>query len=252
MTDDTFGTNLSTNAGVSSMNRFWNFSSAAAVAGIVTALVAGPAASVKAADLPPAYKAPVVEEAQSPWQIRVRGLYVMPENGGSVNGVAFSDLTYSDAVVPELDITYYFTKNIAAELILGVTPHDVNGAGSILGLGQIGKVWLLPPTLTLQYHFTDFGAFKPYIGAGVNYTVFFNQSVSNPLVVQELDVHDSWGLALQAGFDFMIDKHWGINFDVKKIFLQPDVTVTLVPNVRLTGGADLNPWIFGTGVTYRF
>lgn len=250
MTDDTFGTNLSTNAGVSSMNRFWNFGSAAVAASMVAALV-GPVAQAQAADLAPAYKAAPVEEPLSPWQIRVRGLYVMPENGGSVNGVAFSDLSYSDSIVPELDITYYFTKNIAAELILGVTPHDVNGEGSLLGLGQIGKAWLLPPTLTLQYHFTDFGAFKPYIGAGVNYTVFFNQSTSNPLVVQELDVHDSWGLALQAGFDFMIDRHWGINVDVKKIFLQPDFTV-VVGGARLTGGADLNPWIFGTGVTYRF
>jgi outer membrane protein len=218
-----------------------------ALAAGLLALTAGGAV---AADMStPVYKAPVVEE-QSPWMIRVRALYVMPESGGWVNGVPNSDLSYSDAVVPELDITYFFTKNIAAELILGVTPHDVNGAGSLAGLGQIGKVWLLPPTLTLQYHFTDFGAFKPYIGAGINYTAFFNQSTSNPTVTQ-LDVHDSFGWALQAGFDWMIDRHWGINFDVKKLFLEPDFTVT-VGGARLTGTAQLNPWIFGTGVTYRF
>lgn len=206
-----------------------------------------------AADLStPAYKAaPVVEEALSPWQIRVRALYVMPENGGSVNGVLGSDLTYSDSVVPELDITYYFTKNIAAELILGVTPHDINGAGTISSLGKVGKVWLLPPTLTLQYHFTDFGPFKPYIGAGVNYTVFFNQDAKNT-AFSSVDVHDTWGLALQAGFDWMIDRHWGINVDVKKLFLEPTFTLQTVGGSYLTGGADLNPWIFGTGVTYRF
>ncbi|QRG07692.1 OmpW family protein [Xanthobacter dioxanivorans] len=215
----------------------------------MAALTAG---SAVAADLStPVYKAPVVEEAQSPWQIRVRALYVMPEDGGSVNGIWGSDLTYSNAVVPELDITYYFTKNIAAELILGVTPHDINGAGSISGLGQVGKVWLLPPTLTLQYHFTDFGPFKPYLGAGVNYTAFFSQEATNPAFA-EVKVKDSWGLALQAGFDWMIDKHWGFNVDVKKIFLQPDFTLQTVGGAYITGTADLNPWIFGTGVTYRF
>ncbi|UDQ90875.1 OmpW family protein [Xanthobacter autotrophicus] len=215
----------------------------------LSALVAG---SATAADLStPVYKAPAVEEPLSPWQIRVRALYVLPENGGSVTGVPFSNLTYSSAVVPELDITYYFTKNIAAELILGVTPHKIYGAGTLTGLGQVGKVWLLPPTLTLQYHFTDFGPFKPYIGAGVNYTAFFSQEATNP-AFSSLKVNDSWGVALQAGFDWMIDRHWGINVDVKKIFLQPDFMLQTVGGTYLQGGADLNPWIFGTGVTYRF
>lgn len=230
----------------------FRFGSGILAAGLMAAAFTMPAGSAAAADLStPVYKAPVVEEAQSPWQIRLRALYVKPENGGSVNGILGSDLTYSDAVVPELDITYYFTKNIAAELILGVTPHDVNGAGTIAGLGQVAKVWLLPPTLTLQYHFTDFGPFKPYIGAGVNYTVFFNQDIKNPAFAS-IDVNDAWGLALQAGFDWMFDKHWGINVDVKKIFLEPSFTLTAVNGARLTGGADLNPWLIGGGVTYRF
>ncbi|MEP9349652.1 OmpW family protein [Xanthobacter sp. KR7-225] len=218
-----------------------------ALAAGLMALTAG--AAVAADMSTPVYKAPV-PEPQSPWMIRVRALYVMPESGGWVNGIANSDLSYSDSVVPELDITYFFTKNFAAELILGVTPHEINGGGALAGLGQIGKVWLLPPTLTLQYHFTEFGAFKPYIGAGINYTAFFSQSTSNPAVTQ-LDVNDSFGWALQAGFDWMIDKHWGINVDVKKLFLEPDFSVT-VGGTRYTGTAQLNPWIFGTGVTYRF
>lgn len=215
----------------------------------LSALVAG---SATAADLStPVYKAPAVEEPLSPWQIRVRALYVVPEAGGSVTGIPGSDLSISNSVVPELDITYYFTKNIAAELILGVTPHDINGAGTITGLGQVGKVWLLPPTLTLQYHFTDFGPFKPYIGAGVNYTAFFSQDATNP-AFSSLKVNDAWGFALQAGFDWMIDRHWGFNVDVKKIFLQPDFLLQTVGGAYLQGNAQINPWIFGTGVTYRF
>ncbi|MBS9478197.1 OmpW/AlkL family protein [Ancylobacter radicis] len=208
--------------------------------------------SAHAADLgatpAPVFKAPAPVEEFNPWMIRVRVLAVMPEDGGSVNGVPGSDLSYSDSVVPELDITYFFTKNWAAELILGVTPHDIDGAGSLSGLGKIGEVWLLPPTLTLQYHFTDFGAFKPYVGAGINYTFFFDQQAD---AADSLDVKDTWGWALQVGFDYMLDEHWGINVDLKKLFLQPDFDVT-VAGTALTGTADLNPWILGVGVTYKF
>lgn len=219
-----------------------------ALAAAFGALVAGKAV---AADLStPVYKAPVVEEAWSPWQIRLRALWVKPENGGAVTGMPFSDLSYSDSVIPELDITYFFTKNIAAELILGTTRSTITGEGSLAGLNDIAKVWILPPTLTLQYHFTDFGPFQPYIGAGVNYTVFYSQSVKNP-AFSSIDVKDTWGIALQAGFDWMIDRHWGLNFDVKKIFLEPDFVLQAGPAV-LTGNADLNPWLIGGGVTYRF
>lgn len=187
--------------------------------------------------------------AKSPWQIRVRGLGVITNNSGFVDGIAGSDLSSSDTVVPELDISYFFTDNIAAELILGTTYSNVSTEGSIAGLGKVGKTWLLPPTLTLQYHFTDFGAFKPYVGAGVNYTLFYNQSSSGPF--NDLDVKNKLGAALQVGFDYMLDDHWGVNFDVKKLFLEPEFKVNL-GNTPLTGKAKLNPWLVGAGVTYRF
>lgn len=220
----------------------------AAAAGLIAL-----AAPVQAADLSagtPVYKAPAAAPVaeKSPWQIRLRLLGVVPEDGGSVNGVPGSDLDYTSSVVPELDISYYFTDNWAAELILGTAKSSVNGAGSLSALGNIGSTWMLPPTLTLQYHFTNFGAFKPYVGAGVNYTIFYDQSAN---AAQSLDVHDTWGWALQAGFDYMIDQHWGLNVDVKKLFLQPDFDVN-VGGAALTGTADLNPWLIGAGVTYRF
>lgn len=220
-----------------------------ALAATTAFLLIGQAAS--AADVSPVAEptpeAPAVS-ALSPWQIRVRGLGVITNDEGKVNGVANSDLSYSDSVIPELDITYYFTDNWAVELVLGAASANVNAAGSVSSLGKVGDVWMLPPTLTLQYHFTNFGAFKPYIGAGVNYTFFFDQSGD---AVDTLDVDNTWGWALQAGFDYMIDEHWGVNFDVKKIFLEPDFTATLGSTV-LTGKADLNPWLIGGGVTYRF
>ncbi|WP_374708721.1 OmpW family protein [Shinella sp. CPCC 101442] len=187
--------------------------------------------------------------AQSPWQVRVRGLGVITSDKGFVDGIAGSGLSYSDTVVPELDISYFFTDNIAAELILGTTYANIAGDGSIAGLGKVGKTWLLPPTVTLQYHFTDFGAFKPYVGAGLNYTLFYNQSGSGAFT--NLDVKNTFGAALQVGFDYMLDKHWGVNFDVKKLFLEPDWKVDF-NGAPLTGKAKLNPWLVGAGVTYRF
>lgn len=215
------------------------------------ALLAAPMAM--AADLAPAQE-PVPQAtmdavaALSPWQVRVRGLGVITHDSGSVDQISGSGLSYSDSVIPELDISYYLTDHIAAELILGTTYANIYGEGSIAGLGKIGKTWVLPPTLTLQYHFTDFGAFKPYVGAGVNYTMFYNQSGD---AASDVDVKDSFGAALQVGADYMINDHWGVNFDVKKLFLRPDYEAT-IGGTTYTGKAKLDPWLIGAGVTYRF
>ncbi|UVC15330.1 OmpW/AlkL family protein [Mesorhizobium onobrychidis] len=227
------------------------------IAAAVILMVIGPQAA--AADLAQAASVPEVgvlaldvgdwaSEWPSPWQIRLRGLGVITQDSGYVNRSIGSGLSYSNTVTPELDISYFFTDNVAAELILGTTYANITGQGSIGGLGNIGKVWLLPPTLTLQYHFTDFGAFKPYVGAGVNYTIFFNQDAGS---ADDLKVKNTFGTALQVGFDYMVDEHWGVNFDVKKLFLRPDFDVT-VRGAKLTGRAELDPWLIGAGVTYRF
>lgn len=217
------------------------------------ALLAGTAlTSAAAADLPSAKTAPLapIMTQWSPWMIRGRALFVVPQESAKLKlggaPILGGDVDISNSVVPELDITYFFTKNIAVELVLGVTPHNVKGAGTLAG-ARIGSAWLLPPTLMLQYHFTDLGAFKPYVGVGVNYTVFFNEKAKGGFT--SFDLKDSFGLALQVGFDYMIDKNWGINFDVKKIFLEPKVKVN---NGLISGKVKIDPWLIGTGVTYRF
>jgi outer membrane protein len=211
-----------------------------------------------AADM--AVKAVPAATAWNPWMIRLRALGVITRDSGTVDQVPGSDLATSDALVPELDITYFFTPNIAAEIILGVTKHRVTGAGAAATNGlDVGEAWLLPPTVTLQYHFTQFGAFKPYIGAGVNYTFFFNESAANtpggnPAVrISSFKVNNAWAPAVQAGFDYMLDKHWGINFDVKYLWLQPTFSASVNDGaITLTGKAKLDPWIYGGGITYKF
>jgi len=222
-----------------------------ALAATATLLLLAPA--VFAADIAPLME-PAPEAATealaapSPWQVRVRGLGVITNDSGSVNGVGGSDLSYSDSVIPELDITYYLTDNFAAELILGTTYSNIYAEGSLAAVGKVGKSWLLPPTLTLQYHFTDFGAFKPYVGAGVNYTMFYSQKSD---AATALDVKNTFGTALQVGADYMINEHWGVNFDVKKLFLKADFDAT-IGGTNYSGKAKLDPWLIGAGITYRF
>jgi outer membrane protein len=239
-------------------------------AAIGAALLATPALAADLSAPRTAIDTAIVAPAFNPWQIRLRALAVIPAPGGAVtqlNGAAIAPLGglgISNSVVPELDITYYFTKNIALELILGVTPHNVRPTGALAGAlastSTIGKTWLLPPTLMLQYHFTDFGAFKPYVGAGVNYTMFFSQSSAGAmapggaLAYNRFSVAPAAGVALQVGFDYMINRNWGINVDVKKIFLKSTFKYTDTTGVLATtsGRVTIDPWLISTGVTYRF
>ncbi|MFO0995292.1 MAG: OmpW family protein [Alphaproteobacteria bacterium] len=186
-------------------------------------------------------------DGTSPWLLRLRGVAVIPNASASIDQVPGADASIDTSVVPELDVNYFFTPNISSELILAVTPHRVKGRGALEGV-DIGKAWLLPPTLTLKYHLTSLGAFRPYVGAGLNYTIFFNEHAAGGTITQ-LDVHNTVGGAVQAGFDYFLDKHWGVNLDMKRLFLRPGVSLN---NGTLTGTLAIDPWIVGGGIVYRF
>ena len=186
------------------------------------------------------------DDETGPWMFRLRGLAVIPDASADITQIPGASVDISNSAVPELDISYFVTENISAELILAVTQHTITGTGAIAGV-DVGRAWLLPPTLLAQYHFTDFGAFKPYVGAGVNYTVFFDQDAAGGTITQ-FDLQDTFAPALQIGFDYFFDPHWGVNFDVKKIFLRPDITLN---NSTLTGSVDIDPWLIGAGIVFR-
>lgn len=218
------------------------------LAAIAAALLSSAAGAADLDVAQPVPDAAISDPAPGPWKVRLRGVYVLTNNSGLVNGIDGSDLGYSNTTIPELDITYFFNDNLAAELILGTTFANISGAGSIDGLGKVGKTWVLPPTATLQYHFANFGDFKPYVGAGLNYTMFYDQKAKS---ADKLDIENTFGAALQAGFDYRIDDRWDFNVDVKKIFMQPKFDVT-VGGTDYTGKAKLDPWLIGTGFGYRF
>ncbi len=225
----------------------------------VSAAVLLASTSAMAADLATAKKpvmAPAIE-AFNPWMVRVRGLAVVPEDRSTVSlwGTPFNgrsnNLSVSNSFVPELDITYFFNRNFAVELILGTTPHTIKTANALAGAvpGKVGSAWLLPPTLTAQYHFYLTDTIKPYVGAGVNYTFFLGEKEKG--LFDAFNVKNSFGLALQAGVDVMLTKNWGVNFDVKKLFLQPEYRA-VVSGIEVTGKAKLDPWLIGAGITYKY
>ncbi|MDY0090642.1 MAG: OmpW family outer membrane protein [Flavobacteriaceae bacterium] len=196
------------------------------------------------------------------WQVRLRGIGVVPDESAKI-GIIGGDANISNALVPELDFTYFFTKNIATELILGTTKHNVNTIGSdISAIGgpesfdvNLGSVWLLPPTLTVQYHFCpDNGkTFRPYVGAGVNYTIFYSVDEGN--VVKDVEYDNAFGYAAQIGFDLFFNDKFFINADVKKLFLKTDVTVdasNLAAGLSIPAEVEINPWIIGLGFGMKF
>jgi outer membrane protein len=186
---------------------------------------------------------------KSPWLIRGRALAVIPNESATVS-VLGGDLDIDTAFVPELDITYFFDEHWAAELILAVTPHDITHKPTGI---DIGNVWLLPPTLTLQYHFAPNDPdFRPYVGAGVNYTTFFGHDDANPAIAKA-HFDDSVGFALQAGFDIPIDDNWTFNVDVKKVWINTDVRLDMASGpTPINADVDIDPVIVGIGFGYRF
>ena len=193
--------------------------------------------------------APMTSQAQSssenPWMVRVRAVDLLWQNGQSGSVVQTADVKAANKVIPELDVSYFFTKNIAAELVLTYPQTiDINYTSSQT---KLGSVKALPPSLLLQYHFTDFGAFKPYVGAGVNYTIFTSRNnLSNGAF--SID-NSSFGAVGQVGMDYMFDKNWGLNVDLKYATMSTNVTTAAGAN---GGKLTLNPWMPAVGVTYKF
>ena len=187
------------------------------------------------------------------WQVRLRAVGVAPDESAKI-GIIDGDVAISNALIPELDFTYFFTEHFAAELILGTAKHDVQAINTLAGDVNLGSVWLLPPTLTAQYHFytSDQKVFKPYIGAGVNYTLFYNVKSGD---VAGVEYDNALGYAAQVGFDLMLDDTFFINFDAKRLFLSTDVTVdasNLAPGLSIPAEVDINPWLIGVGVGMKF
>lgn len=185
--------------------------------------------------------------------VRARALAVVPAEKGSIKtdpaGASTGlNVRVDEDYIPEVDASYFFTDNIAAELIAGTSRHRVHASNGT----DAGSVRLLPPTLTLQYHFNPKGQISPYLGAGVNYTIFYDKQKGT--VLDGIDYKNRFGVALQAGMDVSLGGAWYLNMDVKKLWLKTDakLNATTALGTRLKSDVSLNPWIVGVGVGYVF
>lgn len=184
------------------------------------------------------------------FMIRARGILVEPDEGASISPIG-GDADIDEQFVPEVDFSYFITDNIALELIAAVTPHDVTATGTSVGNVDLGDVWLLPPTLTVQYHPLPKDKLSPYIGAGINYTHFFSDDIPGGGAVTGIDYDDSFGFALQAGVDYFISDNFFLNVDLKKVFINTDVTINTTLG-QVNADVDIDPSIIGVGVGYKF
>lgn len=191
------------------------------------------------------------------WIVRARLLRVTPtERTGPIEpSFATAHTAVTNSYAPELDFTYMATRHVGAELILATTKHDIDGRGALDPIGKLAHTWVLPPTLTLQYHFNPQGHVRPYVGAGVNYTIFYSSKASNGLDSAigktKVGLSDSVGYALQAGVDVDITRRVFVNLDLK--YLDIDTTAhlttgTLVNRERV----HLDPLVPGIGIGVRF
>jgi outer membrane protein len=182
-----------------------------------------------------------VAAQESPWLVRARVVYIETVNQDSGTGL---DLNVSNKTIPEVDISYFFNKNVAAELVLTVPQeqHVYTGAGA-----HVGTFTHLPPTLTAQYHFTNFNGYKPYIGAGVNFTKIGQEKLQAGTYNLS---NNSVGAAFQVGVDIPLTKQVSLNFDVKKAYIKTHVYAA--SNGADAGILKIDPVLVGVGVGYRF
>jgi len=181
------------------------------------------------------------------WMVRAGVSVVAPDDDNgtlqlSKLEIPDSDIDVDDAPGFTFTVSYFFTPNIAVELLAAYPfTHDFE----LEDINLDGETDHLPPTLSLQYHFPINETFKPYVGAGVNWTMFSNEDVDAPI---DVSIDDSIGYALQAGVDIQLNENWLLNFDLRYINIEGDVEVEGVD----VGTVDINPLVYGVNIGYTF
>ncbi|MFY9512467.1 MAG: OmpW family outer membrane protein [Rubrivivax sp.] len=195
--------------------------------------------AVAAAALLPALQARAQDKGD--WIVRARALYLDSANKDSTG----LKLTVNNKTFPEFDVSYFLTPNLALELVLTYPQkHTIRANGS-----DIGSLKHLPPTLSVQYHFSGLPV-RPYVGAGLNYTRFSDVEFS-PAVAAALQPtvkKNSFGLALGAGVDVPLGGGWLFNADLKKL----QIATAVSSFGTEVGKFKVDPWLYSVGIGKRF
>ena len=182
---------------------------------------------------------PAFAQSQGDWTIGVGVGYLDPKSdNGTLAGL---DADIDSDTRPIFTAEYFIRDNLGVEL-LAATPfsHDITLGGSV----DAGSAKQLPPTLSLNYHFATNSAWKPYVGAGLNYTAFFDEQST----LGDLSVDNSFGVSLQAGLDYMVSDKGSVRLNVRWFDINSDVTL----DGNYIGKAEIDPWLVGVSYVHRF
>ncbi len=182
------------------------------------------------------------------FMVRVRAIGIIPENSSSSVSVIGGSVGVTATPAPEVDLSYFLTNHISVEAIAASTRHEAAAEHSILGHVDVGSVWVLPPTVTLQYHVFPESRFSPYVGAGLTVAFFYDSQPAGPTVTK-VGFSNNVGAAIQAGFDYHLSGPWFANFDVKQIFVNTEARINSGTIIAKTA---LDPTVVGAGIGYRF
>lgn len=183
------------------------------------------------------------------WTVAFRGTAIIPDASGEIRtsaGVATGlSVDVETDYKPTLGVTYFLTDNLAIEGVLGAIQNEIHAKGPTTDL-KVHKTWVLPPVVALQYHFAPDAQVRPYVGAGLNYTLFVSGKDKNGFKVK---IDNGLGYALQAGADIPVAEKTMINIDVKKAFFKTDARIN---GGALKASATLDPLVVSVGVTRVF
>jgi len=196
--------------------------------------------------------------------VRVRPINVDPQNNDrdtvKLNGqnLGGAEVKADDRWTLGIDVDYMLTRNLGLDLMLDTTSdHDVQGAGSLSGLGKIASAKVLPPALLLNYYFFADKPYRPYLGAGIGYAIFFDEDVKGSLegVIgkADLDMEDTVYYLTSAGIDYDINDHWFVNANVKVTWLESKAKIDSKDGAnKVRVDVNIDPIIYGVGIGYRF
>jgi outer membrane protein len=212
-------------------------------------LAAGAAATVLAAASAAFAQEPEFQpKTAGTWMVNLRVTDVAPTGSYPVKASGLPtgiDAEVSDSFMPTIGISYFVTDSVAVEAIAGTTRHTVSAVAGGTRT-DIYSTWVVPPTLTLQYHPLPAARFSPYVGAGVNYMLFYSGSDENGFTTR---LHDGFGWVAQAGADIATNGPWSANLDVKKVFFRTDAEIN---GGALATRVKLDPWVVSVGLGRKF
>ena len=220
---------------------------------------------------------PALAHEAGQWIIRGGVGTVMPTDDNlTLPEIQLADLTVNATVQVDdgtslvLSATYMFSENWGFDILaawpfkhdvdIDATIFDAFAGEEISGTLPFGEVEHLPPTFSMQYHFAPDADFQPYVGLGVNYTTFLSEDLDSDIVeagIVDFELDDSFGVAAQIGADWMLNDNLLLNFDIRWINIESDLTATVddgvdPPFTGKLGTVEIDPWVFAINLGYRF